>query len=82
MFVDGKVIALDDYKSLTVAGAKGHGVRTRLPEKGQKEELEAFAKAIQNGGEWPIPLWEQTQATRIAFEVEDALNGAAACAAL
>jgi predicted dehydrogenase/threonine dehydrogenase-like Zn-dependent dehydrogenase len=81
MFVDGKVIALDDYKSLTVTGGKGRGVRTRLPEKGQKEELEAFAKAIQNGGEWPIALWEQAQATRIALEVEDTLNGAATCAA-
>ena len=81
MFVDGKVIALDDYKTLTVTGGKGRGVRTRLPEKGQREELEAFAKSIQSGGEWPIPLWEQSQATRIALEVEDALNGAAACAA-
>ena len=81
MFVDGKVIALDDYKSLTVSGGTGRAVRTRLPEKGQKEELEVFARAIQNGGEWPIPLWEQTQATRIALQVEDALNGVATCAA-
>jgi predicted dehydrogenase len=81
VFVDGKVIAIDDYKSLTATGGRGRAVRTRLPEKGQKEELEAFAKAIRDGGEWPIPLWEQAQATRIALEVEGALNGAAACAA-
>jgi len=81
MFVDGKAIALDDYKSLTVTGGEGQAVRTRLPEKGQREELEAFAKAIQNGGEWPIQFWEQAQATRIALEVEDALNGAETCAA-
>ena len=44
IFVDGKVIALDDYKSLTVAGGETAALRTRLPEKGQKEELEAFVR--------------------------------------
>jgi predicted dehydrogenase/threonine dehydrogenase-like Zn-dependent dehydrogenase len=81
IFVDGKVIVLDDYKSLTVAGGKGPALRTRLPEKGQKEELEAFAKAIQSGSGSPIPFWQQAQATRMAFDVETALEGAALCAA-
>jgi predicted dehydrogenase/threonine dehydrogenase-like Zn-dependent dehydrogenase len=74
IFVDGRVIALDDYKSLTLAGGRGQGLKTRLPEKGQKEELEAFATVIRNGGQWPIALWEQEQATRIALDVESALN--------
>ena len=70
VFVDGKVIALDDYKSLTIAGGKGRELRTRLPEKGQKEELECFFDAIARGGDWPIPLWEQVQATRVALDIE------------
>jgi hypothetical protein len=74
IFVDGKVIALDDYKSLTVNGAPRKPFKTRLPEKGQKEELEAFARAIQQGGPSPIALWEQEQATSIALDVEGALN--------
>lgn len=74
IFVDGKVIALDDYKSLTISGAPRRPLRTRLPEKGQKEELEAFARAIQQSGASPIALWEQEQATRIALDVESALN--------
>lgn len=74
IFVDGKVIALDDYKTLTISGGDGRALRTRLPEKGQKEELEAFAKAIRSGGPWPAALWEQEQATRVALEVESALN--------
>lgn len=74
IFVDGKVIALDDFRSLTMAGASRRGLRTRLPEKGQKEELEAFALAIRQGGPSPIALWEQEQATRIALDVESALN--------
>jgi predicted dehydrogenase/threonine dehydrogenase-like Zn-dependent dehydrogenase len=74
VFVDGKVISLDDYKTLTIAGSKGKGLHTRLPEKGQKEELEMFARAIREAGEWPIPLWQQVQATTIALQVEEALN--------
>jgi predicted dehydrogenase len=74
VFVDGKVIHLDDYKSLTIAGARGRGLRTRVPEKGQREELASLATAIQAGGDWPIPLWHQEQATRISFEVERQLN--------
>jgi predicted dehydrogenase/threonine dehydrogenase-like Zn-dependent dehydrogenase len=73
IFFDGKVIALDDYRRLHVAGAKG-GHQTKLPEKGQKEELQAFAAGIR-GGEWPIPLWQQLQATEIALSVERVLRG-------
>jgi len=74
IFVDGKVISLDDYKSTTVSGASRKPCKTRLPEKGQKEELEAFARAIQQGAASPIALWEQEQATSIALEIEGALN--------
>lgn len=70
VFVDGKVIMLDDYKRLSVTGAKTKELETKISDKGQKEELEAFASAVRNGGEWPIPLWQQLQATRVSFEVE------------
>jgi predicted dehydrogenase/threonine dehydrogenase-like Zn-dependent dehydrogenase len=73
IFCDGKVIALDDYKTLTVAGGKAT-CRTKLPEKGQKEELRAFAAGIRDG-EWPIPLWQQLQATDIALAVDATLKG-------
>src|SRR5262249_5257105 len=71
---DGQVASLDDYKNLAIAGSKHRTLRTRLPEKGQKEELAAFARAILEGGQWPIALWEQEQATRIALDVESALK--------
>ncbi|MBU6383442.1 MAG: bi-domain-containing oxidoreductase [Verrucomicrobia bacterium] len=72
IFVDGKVIVLNDYKSLSHPK-----METVLHEKGQREELIAFAKAIQQGGAWPIPLWQQAQAMEIAFQVEDNLCKAA-----
>lgn len=70
VFVDGTVISLDDYRSLTVAGGKEKPLTTRAADKGQKEELLAFAKAIKGLAEWPIPLWQQLQATSISFAVE------------
>lgn len=70
VFVDGMVISVDDYRSLTVAGGKGKPLTTRAADKGQKEQLLAFVRAINGQGEWPIPLWQQLQATRISFEIE------------
>jgi hypothetical protein len=32
------------------------------------------AAAIRTGGEWPIPLWQQVQATDIALRVETYLR--------
>ena len=75
VFVDGKVLVLNNYTSLDVHGTKAKGIRTRLPDKGQKQELIAFADAIQNGGEWPIPLWQQIQATEMAMEVDLQIAG-------
>lgn len=74
IFVDGKVLSLNDYKELTITGSKVKGIATKRIDKGQKDELEAFALAIQKGGEWPIPLWQQVQATTIAFLVEDEIG--------
>jgi predicted dehydrogenase len=73
VFLDGGVIVLDDYRELSASGIRIPGIKSKAPDKGQKEELEAFAHAIQMGGEWPIPMWQQSQAMRIAFEVNKTL---------
>lgn len=70
VFVDGMVISLNDYRTLTVTGGRAKPLETRTSNKGQKEELQAFAAAIRGQAEWPIPLWQQLQATRIAVDVE------------
>ncbi|RJQ24786.1 oxidoreductase [Candidatus Parcubacteria bacterium] len=75
LYVDGKVIYLNDYKKLEFFGGKGKGIKARVFEKGQKEELAAFGKAVMNGGEWPIPLWQQVQAAQIALRVEKEVAG-------
>lgn len=74
VFCDGVVYQLDEYRKLTAHGSKSKGLTTHHPEKGHRQELAAFAHSIQAGGDWPIPLWQQLQAMRIAFEVEKQLN--------
>ena len=70
VFVDGKVITLTDYKHLCMRGARGRQLRSRVADKGHRQELRVFAQAIQEGGKWPIPLWQQIQATEIALQVQ------------
>lgn len=70
IFVDGKVVSLEDYRRMTIEGLRQKPFATRISEKGQSEELLAFANAVKGKSEWPIPLWQQLQATRISFEVD------------
>ena len=74
LFVDGTVITLDDYRRVRIVGSRLPGLSGRISDKGHQQELSAFADAIQNGGEWPIPLWQQIQATEIALAVERQLT--------
>jgi hypothetical protein len=57
-----------------VHGASERQIATSNPAKGHEEELVAFARAIQTGGAWPIPLWQQAAATRIALQVQSQLG--------
>jgi len=77
IFADGKVITLDDYRSVTVVGSRHPSWRSRSIEKGHEQELEAFANCLTTGGPWPISLEEQIRAMRIAFAVERQISGGA-----
>lgn len=74
VFFDGKVITVNDYKNIEYHGIKGSKISTSFPEKGQKEELIEWAKAINGKATWPIPFWQLVQATEISFEVEKLIN--------
>ncbi|NWF68304.1 MAG: Gfo/Idh/MocA family oxidoreductase [Chloroflexi bacterium] len=74
VFCDGKVYILHDYHRLEIVGAKTPALETAQPDKGHKTEIEAFARAIQEGGDWPIALWQQLQASDIALAVERHLS--------
>jgi predicted dehydrogenase len=70
IYADGKVISMDDFKSLTIVGGNHKGWSDNASRKGQFEELEALAKALGEGKPWPISLEEQLQATKTSFAVE------------
>ena len=75
VYVDGKVLSVEDYQRYTAVGAKGdRNFETKRMEKGHREEMSAFARTIREGGEWPIPLWQQVQATQIALDVDGQLK--------
>lgn len=75
VFCDGAIAELSDFKSLEISGTAREAMTTRLPEKGHREEMTAFTNCIREGGEWPIPLWQQVQAMEIAFDIEDRMGG-------
>lgn len=76
LFCDGKVMALDDYRELKVYGAKGRDLTGRTIDKGHADALKAFIEAALGRKDWPIPLWQQLQATEMALSVEAVLNPA------
>jgi predicted dehydrogenase/threonine dehydrogenase-like Zn-dependent dehydrogenase len=74
IFVDGMVIALDDYKALTVTSARDRNWNGAGADKGHTQELSALADGILSGT-WPISLADQIAATRTSFEIESQLQG-------
>ena len=70
VFVDGKVISMQDYRTVSVSGGRHGSWKSVTQEKGQLEELKALADTLLRGKPWRIPLESQIETTRLAFEVE------------
>lgn len=70
VFCDGKVFALDDYHSLAITGGKDKGFDLKHQDKGHQALLAAFIAAASGRQGWPIPLWQQLQASRMALAVD------------
>lgn len=75
VFTDGRVLVMDDYRSVTVNGGKHKGWSSTTAQKGQMEELEALSATLLKGAAWPISLEEQFRATRLSFEIEKQIVG-------
>jgi predicted dehydrogenase/threonine dehydrogenase-like Zn-dependent dehydrogenase len=75
VFVDEAVHILTDYRKLESVGGSSKVIRSNKVKKGHFEELEAFVNVLKKGGDWPIPLWQQIQASRIALTVEEQIMG-------
>ena len=74
IYFDSKIITMNDYKSLKGYGIKIANIHSKLYEKGHYEELIAFAQAVKNGTNYPIPIWQIEQATKISFAVDQEIK--------
>ncbi len=61
VFCDGKVVSMEDYRSVQVSGARRPGWSTQSAQKGQLEELVALGKCLRRSAPWPIPLEQQIE---------------------
>ena len=70
VFASGKVLACDNFRITREIGGK-RKCKTRSQDKGHKNELIEFVRAIREGGQWPISaeeLWEVSSSTLTAAE--------------
>lgn len=74
VFAEGSVFSMDDFRALNVVGQRRESLNLHKSDKGQKNQLRSFAEAIKSGKDWPSPLWQQAQATRIANAIETILS--------
>lgn len=74
IYAGGCVITMQDYKKMNVYGSKNKGWQTKTPDKGHFAELEALARCLTDGSNWPISLEEQISVTRVGFNVEAAIS--------
>ena len=74
IFEGGNVITMDDYKKLVTIGNRRITFQEKIADKGHLNELKVLAESIKSGTDWPIPLWQQLQAMRIALEVDKSLG--------
>lgn len=72
VFAGGKVLVCDNFRASHEVGGKRR-LKTRTQDKGHRDELQAFVSAIRQGGEWPIPLDELLEVSRVAIEMQSAV---------
>lgn len=73
LFVDGKVLRLDNFRRLDGWGWNGFSKRTLWrQDKGQKACVDAVLSAVRDGGKSPIDLQEILEVSRISIELGNA----------
>ena len=65
---------LDDYVSLTTVKDGKKKVERMAQDKGWKNEMTAFAKAIREGGEPPIPYEQLIGVTKSTFAAVESIR--------
>ena len=69
VFAGGRALQLDNFRKLTGFGWPGFGkMNLWRQDKGQKACAAAFVRAVESGGESPIPLDELLEVARVSIE--------------
>ncbi|MBC7877166.1 MAG: bi-domain-containing oxidoreductase [Anaerolineales bacterium] len=74
VFCEGMIAVLDDYVSLTITKDGNKKEERITQDKGWKNEIAAFAKAIKEGGEPPIPYEHLIGVTKSTFAAVESLR--------
>jgi predicted dehydrogenase/threonine dehydrogenase-like Zn-dependent dehydrogenase len=74
VFCDGMIAVLDDYVSLTTVKDGKKKVENHAQDKGWKNEMQAFAQAIREGGESPIPYEQIIGVTKSTFAAVESIR--------
>jgi len=74
VFCEGMIAVLDDYVSLTTIKDGKKTVQSGAQDKGWKAEMTAFAAAIKNGGEPPIPYEQLIGVTKSTFAAVESIR--------
>jgi predicted dehydrogenase/threonine dehydrogenase-like Zn-dependent dehydrogenase len=70
VFVDGRVLKLDNFRKLSSYGWKGFKkMNLWKQDKGQKNCCDAFVQAVANGESAPIPIDEIIEVSRVSIEI-------------
>ena len=74
VFSAGRIMQLDNFRAMRGYGWSGF-TRQRLwrQDKGQNACAAAFVRAVAEGNEWPIPLDELIEVSRVSIEIAQAL---------
>lgn len=75
VFCPSRILQLDNFRRLRGYGWPGFNtMKLFRQDKGHAAEMTAFINAVQQGGPAPIPFDEVVEATRISFEVVEAVQ--------
>ena len=75
VFAGGRILRLDNFRSLTAFGWPGAGsMRLWRQDKGQRACAAAFVQAMQRGGPSPIPPGELFEVSRVTIDIAMALR--------
>jgi len=74
VFCGGGIAVLDDYASLATVKDGQKKTQRMAQDKGWREEIAAFARAIQTGGQPPIPYVDLFGVTRASFAALESLR--------